>query len=142
MIRPNSIVWFERLYLGSLVVGAINLVVTFDSAIADLQTNEAVAEMGWGAGAVLISFAISLAVSLLIWYFITRKGSVIAKWFMVAFTIIGLLGLGSVFSTLGGLPMVLHVAITALEVAAAAMLFRSDARPWFGSTPADPGTGD
>lgn len=138
-MRPNSIVLFERLYLGSLVVGVVNLVLSYERIVAQMQSDPAVAQLGWGAGAVIVMFSLGMAVSLVLWYFIARRGSSIAKWFLVAFTAIGLLSLPTTLATATGPALIMAVVINLMQLVAVVMLFRADAKPWFdhsASTPA------
>lgn len=130
-MRPNSILLFERLYLASLVIGIVNLVMSYDRIVAQIQMDPAVAQLGWGAGAVVVMFVLGLAVSLVLWYFIARRGSSIAKWFLVAFTAIGLLSLPTTLANSNGPALIMAVVINVLQLAAVVMLFRADAKPWF-----------
>lgn len=142
-MRPNSILLFERLYLASLVVGVINLVLSYERIVAQMQRDPAVAQLGWGSGAVIVMFGLGMAVSLMLWYFTARRGSSIAKWFLVAFTAIGLLSLPTTLATGSGLPLIMAIVINLLQLIAVVMLFRADARPWFSRkepAAADPAT--
>lgn len=137
MIRPKSIVWFERLYLGSWFVSVIALAAnwtTMQAMIADkpetkklginVMMNMVIAGMGIGA---LITF--------LLWYFAARQKSVVAKWIIVVFFVIGLIGLPGVIGMFGKGEVasgLLQAFVFALHAAAVVMLFQRDARVWFG----------
>ncbi len=145
MQRPPSIVSFERLYLASMMLGLANTALGWQAREDVLSANPAVrgnpqvqAMLGWMLPAATV---VGLAMSLLLWFLVARRGSFIAKWIVVIFAGLGVLGaIGVVLTLVRGLsPNVivsgLGLVTTALSIAAAAMLFRSDALPWFGETP-------
>ncbi len=130
-MRPNSIILFERLYLASLAIGLVNIVSSFDRTVAQFQANPAVAQLGWGGGTVMALSAFGIGISLLLWYFIARSPSAIAKWILVIFTALGLLGLPGQLASSGGMALALLVLVNLLQLAAVVMLFRADTKPWF-----------
>lgn len=130
-MRPQSILNFEKLYLGSLVIGVINYALSYDQVMADLQSDPAVAELGLASsGFVLAMAAFGWGISLLFWYFIARRASNIAKWILVVITAIGLLAIPGTLSELAGLALVLTLLTTVVQLVAIAMLFRADAKRW------------
>ncbi|WP_326524702.1 hypothetical protein [Sphingomonas sp.] len=133
-MRPQSIIWFERLYLAAFVVGLISIFQTWDVQARMLANDPMAAGMPWLAWATLFARAV---IAIALWYCVARLGSNIARWIVAALAVwgVGLLAvLGYGFGS-GSAPMAV-VAPAALQnilyVAAAAMLFRADARPWFG----------
>lgn len=78
--------------------------------------------------------AIGVVIALLLWFFIARRGSNVAKWILVVFTVfaIGSLVLGfttgAVILDAGG---IVRLVAVALQTAAVAFLFRPDAAAWF-----------
>ncbi len=82
-MRPPSIVWFERLFLLSLLIASIAMVTSFDTLVAQVEADPALAGLGWGRGAVIAISAISLLLPLVLWYFIARRASAFAKWLLV-----------------------------------------------------------
>lgn len=137
MERPVSIVWFERLYLGGVVVGVINAALSWNVALARLAANPAPAQLGPSFGSTMLAGGIVLGVliSLLLWYFTARKGSVVTKWIITAFFVLGLLSLfwaavqGTVPHGVGG---VLTIVAWVLDAIAVWHLFRPDTKVWFG----------
>lgn len=133
MIRPKSIELFERCYLGGWAVGVVNTLMTWTAVSDDPRIVEASEVIGsWYLPTMT---AIGLAIPLILWFFIARKGSVVAKWIMVVLTAIGVIGLALSFARgeyPAGIPGILGLIGVTLNIAAAAMLFRPDARPWFG----------
>ena len=145
-MRPNSIVTFERLYLGSLALGILNFFLSFDQMKAAMAAEPGIAKVGFGSGMLIGVFVVSLLISLLLWFFIARKASNVAKWILVVFTAFGLLGLPNVISQLSttpGLTPVLALVITIIQLIAVYFLFRPDAAAWLkGAAPTDPTTFD
>lgn len=134
MQRPASIITFERLYLASLVLSLAGWAVDWPLMQARLAANPQFAPFGWMPVVMLL---LSITVSLVLWFFAARRGSVVAKWLVVVFAgVAALLFLINLPAALGGAvraaSLILAVATTGLRVAAAAMLFRVDARAWFG----------
>jgi hypothetical protein len=130
MDRPQSIINFERFYLGSLAVSLLSSVLNWSTV---MKTPGLEALPGWFMPVVLF---ISFGISILLWYFVARKGSVVSKWIVVIFFGLSLLGLPGMFlETNSGLttPLMLVVALITyvLNAIAVWMLFRPDTKPWF-----------
>ncbi len=131
-MRPASIVNFERLYLGGVALGVLNSFLTWDQQIEQLKADPNTAAAG--SGILLVTTIISVLIPLLLWFFIARKASVVAKWILVVLFVIGLivLAVGLSQGTLpSGIGMVLAVVSFLMQAAAVYMLFRSDAKAWF-----------
>ena len=129
-MRPPSIVWFERLFLLSLLIASIAMVTSFDTLVAQVEADPALAGLGWGRGAVLAISAISLLLPLVLWYFIARRASNIAKWILVVMTLLGLLFVNLDAGQLGSLAGIASLTVTILQLVAIVLLFRADARAW------------
>lgn len=131
-MKPKSIQAFDRLYLGALAVGAINNVLHWDVSRAALQAQPA---MPFGPAFLAVTTAIGFLIPLLLWYFVSRRASTIAKWILVVLFVIGLIGfavgIAGGAATAGGLAVMIGVIATALQAAAVWMLFRPDATAWF-----------
>lgn len=136
-MRPASIQWFERIYLATLVIGLGNLLIHFGT-LSTVMGN-----VGSTMTVVMLSFAAGIAISLLFWYLVARRASNIAKWFLVALVVIGLIGLPSGFTmteTLGVPYVAIGALSTVLQVIATALLFTAESRRWFAAkgTPPSP----
>lgn len=134
MQRPSSIITFERLYLAGFALSLIGWAVDWPNMEARLAANPQTRPFGW---MLFVMLALNVIVTLLLWYFTARRASVVAKWIVVVFA--GLSALRFLFNlpaalggAMGAPTLILSVLTTALSVAAAAMLFRLDARAWFG----------
>ena len=131
--RPQSIVNFERFYLGAAAVGIVNSIISWSDSRAAL---DAIPNAGaLGGGTLILSMLFGLAITAALWYFIARKGSSIAKWIAVVFFAFGLIGLlmmltGGKFPS--GIPGILSAVGIVLHLVAITYLFRPDTRPWFG----------
>ena len=141
-MRPKSIVQFERVYLASIVLGM------FEPKRMGPATDMAFSKAGVDVpvvGIVLIAGALSLLLPLLLWHFIARRASNVAKSILIALTALGLL---SFVAGLGdpdrAKDLLLGVVVTALMFYAIWLLFRPDAKAWLGSkgteSPTDPHT--
>jgi hypothetical protein len=135
MTRPLSIVRFEQFYIAYWLVGLVNTVMSWDRSLSIAMRSPAVAAMG--PGFLYATTAVGLAIPLLLWFFIARRGSAIAKWILVVLFGIGILGL--VFTVMSGrfpsgLSGVLAAIALVLQAIAVAMLFRPDTRSWFGES--------
>ena len=145
-MRPSSIIMFERLFLASLVVSAVNFFVGYDAMLASVEREPSLRALGVGQGFAVGSFVVGIAIYLLLWFFIARKASNVAKWIFVVLLALSVL---SVLYTLAAsfaltVTTLLGLAIYALEISAAVFLFRDDAVAWLThkEPTADPATFD
>ena len=140
-MRPQSIVNFERLYLGALLLGVINLALAWNQTVASIE-----AQANASAGPTLMALAIvfGVVIPLLLWYFVARKASVVAKWILVGLFVLGLAGVavslsqGTYPKGLGG---ILSAVSTLMQAAAIYFLFRPDAKAWFADGRGGPDSG-
>lgn len=146
---PPSITRFSRLFLISVGFGLINTVLSFSKTQALLAADPAMAELGFGSGFIISIAIVGIAVPLLLWFFIARRASNVAKWVLVVITGLGLLMMPSTLSSanqMGYLWLFMALAVTALQLIAIYYLFRADAREWLESrgqqNPVDPATFD
>lgn len=127
-MRPKSIVTFERVVLGSLALGILNAFVTREQSAATM------ADAGMGAGTALGIQGFSIVITLLLLYFISRKGAPVAKWIYVVLTalglVFGLFGFGEIAKG-GTLPVILTGVQYLLGAFSLYLLFRPDANAWF-----------
>lgn len=135
-MRPASITLFDRLFLGAIVIGILNTALSFESVMAQLKADPAVAELGMATPGFLIgSAALGYAISLLLWFFISRKASNIAKWILTVLTVIGALMIPFSIATTPLVESLIVVTINALQLVAIWCLFRPDAKAWFAHGP-------
>lgn len=137
MNRPPSIVRFEQCYLGNLVLGFVVLAITWNSRLALFQQNPATAQLSQNAvyASLFGGLLVGAVISLVLWYFAARQGSVVAKWIIVVFFALSILGMFYSFSTgqsARGLAGVLQIVGYVLYAVAVWLLFKPDSRAWFG----------
>ena len=140
-MRPVSIVWFERFYLASLVLGLLSTMINWSTISAAALATPGAPGLVTSPIFMIVIMAISIGFSLLFWYLIARRGSKVAKWILVIFVVVGLLSLPGVLrNPLYGTSMVAMALINyLLQLAAVVCTFRSDTHDWFnGTKPVDP----
>ncbi|HUQ13009.1 MAG TPA: hypothetical protein VM055_01885 [Novosphingobium sp.] len=134
-MRPPSIQLFEKVFFAGFVIGLINLVLSWDQVnamVADPRLQEA----GVANGILIFGVVMGVVIPLLLWYFIARRASNVAKWIFVVLTAIGVFGFVSSLAD-PAMPknaMLIGSAVsTALNVFAAWLLFKPDAKAWLDS---------
>lgn len=141
-MRPRSIVAFDWLYLGAQALTVAISPWTIGQAEAMFRANPAMAQFeSLGRIMLIVSLVVGVAVSLLLWYFVSRRASNVAKWILVAFIAYGVLTTIKLFVDpgLGQAPSLATIPLYALNLAAAYCLFRKDAVAWLeGKAPVDP----
>lgn len=133
-MRPRSIVLFDWLYLGSLVGSLLTVPISYAKLDEARNSDPGVAALGGSLGAVLVvTLLVVVALSLLLWFYVSQRASNVAKWILVVFTAIGVAGMvpSLMQPRTGGVQLAFAVALTLMQVVAAAFLFREDARDWF-----------
>ena len=139
MQRPSSIVRYEQLYLGSFILGLVASALSWQGRAAQLGANPALGNLQWIMPAALV---VGIVISVTLWYFTARNPSIAAKWVVTVFAALSLLGIARNLYALasGTVPLfatLLAVLVSLLYVAAAVMLFKPDAKIWFGEEPAN-----
>jgi hypothetical protein len=138
MERPQSIITFERCYLGGVALGLANNALNWSNMQEQMAaTPNSQLLPDWFLPATI---GVGLVITLLLWYFVARRASTVAKWILVVFFAIGLLGLpGIIAGVSSGLiaPLMAIVGLItmALNATAVWMLFRPDAKLWFAGQP-------
>jgi hypothetical protein len=131
-MRPASIVHFERLYWASILLGLVITYLSWNTTVAAVHVQPGVQ---LGQGFVAVVAAVGLAIQLVLWYFIARQPSIVVKWIFVVLFALGLLGMLLNFTSgaaLGEITTLLSILAYVLRGLAAWMLFRPDAKIWFG----------
>jgi hypothetical protein len=114
----------------------------FSDASNELNTDRVLRIFGGAQNLLLGTLVVSIVVSLLLWFFVSRRASNFAKWVQVVFTGFGLVSFAGVaispeaFKTSD---LAIMIIANGLQIAATGMLFRTDSRAWFaGRKPVDP----
>ena len=138
MVRPQSIVRYERLYLSSFALGLIGSALTWSTRADALALNPTLAGKTWLLWATLV---VGIAISLSLWRFTARMPNIVAKWIVTVFAAFAAIGVLFSFFQLAtartelGIPVIVMLLINLLYIAAATLLFRPDATRWFGEIP-------
>ncbi|WP_144039878.1 hypothetical protein [Novosphingobium sp. TH158] len=125
---------FDRLYLVATALGLVNSFMSLERLQAVVNASPAIRAMGAGSGVVLGAIAFGLAIQLLLWFLVAHRASSLARWILVAFTLLALLNLPAALRQLGpggGLGIMVSLAVESLRLVALTFLFRSDAKAWF-----------
>lgn len=135
MARPQSIVQFEIAFWLIQASSFAVLAMTWRQRMAEAEA----AAGAFAPGGAVQAFAVAVtacgyAIHLLLWYFITRAGSGIARWIYTILFALDAAGLllalaMGVFPT--GLMAVSTTALALLDAFAVWLLFRPDAAAWF-----------
>ena len=140
MLKPGAIIQFERLYWASFALTIIAKGLTWSTQTAMMQANPQLAAMPW---ILPVMTLIGIVIAILLWFYTCRRPSVVAKWIVVVFAAIGAFGIAlTLFSLAMGrlaeaLPAIVALVANALYIAAAVLLFKPDARAWFGEDTVD-----
>ncbi|MXO91480.1 hypothetical protein [Pontixanthobacter aquaemixtae] len=134
-MKPQSIKTFDFLYLGSLVLGVINFVVTRNETMAMLEADPATAQLG--SGFLYGAFAFGMGISLLLWFLISNVKSKVAMWIMIVLFVIGVLMTPASLAGMSMLGTVFVIAVTVMQAASIFYLFRPDAKAYLSNDPVD-----
>jgi hypothetical protein len=129
-MRPQSIVNFARIVLLSLAIGILATWLSWDK----LQAAVAATGSGMGTNTILIIQGITIALYLLLIWFIYAKGSPVAKWIYVVLCVLGLvIGAFGFRQTMayGTVPAILAAIQYLLAIVSLWLLFRPDSKAWF-----------
>ena len=139
-MKPQSIKLFDYFYLGSVFLGAIGFFAGYSAFEAQLAAQSAADGFAIPPIVLTLGYVLGAAISLLLWYLVSQKHSVIAKWIIVLFFLLSMTGVGGYFT--GPMPLYEIYGIAALiaQAVAVGLLFRSDATRWLEGKGADEGT--
>lgn len=135
MLKPPSIARFEHFYWASVAIGLLNTALNWTASKAQFAANPVLADKTW---ILPVMQLVGLLIAVLLWFFIVRRPSAVAKWIQVVFAAIGAFGILSVLFAVAmgrmplGLQVVLGLVANILYIAASVMLFKPDAKAWFG----------
>ncbi len=124
-MRPGSIVNFERLYLLTLLIGAINVVIQWPVLVATTPVPTLLAIQ-----------AATFGITLLLVMLVSRRRNKLARLLLVAAFLIGLSQVTALFQAAQlDLASVIIAVQLLLQVAALALLFAPASRAWFDEPP-------
>jgi hypothetical protein len=130
MTRPNSIIWFERVFLGSILLGLINSALTWSTIQGQIAATPGASMLG--SGFLMGTMVIGIVVNLLLWYFIARRGANVARIIWTVLFAIGVFGVVAMFLRPTSLSVkVMPLISFALQAYGVFLLYRPDTKPWF-----------
>jgi hypothetical protein len=138
-MKPATIRRFDMFYLAWVALTVVDFLLQHGAYVA--QVNAAAAQSGivLGTTFVTVAFGIWTLFMLLLWYLVSHKRSVVAKWIIVVLVVLGVFGVPTLFEhalTTAGIASVLALLVS---VVAAWSLFGPEAKAWFaGDGPAEP----
>jgi hypothetical protein len=131
-MKPESIRRFDLFFLASLALLAVGFFISFGATTAAIEAETAAKGLRVGGGFAIGLFVVVMAINLLLWFLVSRKGVSIAKWLLVVLLIIDLFGLPSLLTGALSAPAMVSLLRIVLETVAIAFLFKTDAKAWFG----------
>ncbi len=139
MHKPPSISRFERFWFASTVFWLVGTRLAWNRTQHTLELDPRTAAVaGWAPWLFVVLVA---ATTLILWYLVVHRASVVARWIVVALAVVGagrlLLLLFTLATSANPHPLSQgsFALSAALTIASAVMLFRDDARLWFGEDP-------
>ena len=137
MTRPASIILFERLFLVSVVLGVVNSVFNWATITGQIAATPGAAAM-FGSGFLIGTMLFGVAINLLLWYFIARRGANVARIIWTVLFAFGVFGVIAMFFQATPLSVKIIPLISfALQAYGVFLLYRPDAKPWFSSNKDD-----
>ena len=140
MTRPRSIAIFEIAYLGALAINVAGPFLVWSALTANVaEQAHAGPDAGGVVNGVLIGgIVVAAALGLLLWWFVARRGSNVARWVAAVLLAYSLVSSALQIAQLGGmLDLIRIVSLLSMVFTAVALasLFMPDARAWFADEP-------
>lgn len=133
-MRPSSIVNFERVVLLSILLGIVGTWLSWARIQAMVAQTATAGGPHMSTNTVIVIQAVTIALYLLLIWFISRKASPVAKWIYVVLAGLGLVfGLFGLPQTMryGTAPLLVAIVQYLLSITSLWLLFRPDAKAWF-----------
>ncbi|MEP2988111.1 MAG: hypothetical protein ABJN65_02655 [Parasphingorhabdus sp.] len=129
--RPNSIIWFERLFFTSLVVSYIDLFVHRDTYFSDEEMSD---DMGLVFGLTIsVALIIGFGIQILLWFFTAHRASNWARWIYVVLCVLTLGGVVGFIVEYTASELAFLAITQVLAIGSVICLFTPEARFWFQS---------
>ena len=134
-MKPQSIKLFDYFYLGSVFLGGLGFLTGYPSAEAQLAAQSAETGIAVPPSVLIGGYVLGLLISLVLWYLVSLRRWIIAKWVIVLFFLFSLIGVGDFLG--GSMPLFRIYGLLSLIASAVAvgLLFRGDAIRWLESDP-------
>lgn len=136
-MRPDSIKKFDLFYLGSIALGAINVLIN-RGAMAEQFKNELARQgdetgqmLSGSEGAVVIGGVIlGTLISLLLWFLVSRQKISLVRWIIAALTAYSLLSLPALIGALPSLMAMVSLLGIILQIVAVYYVFQTESTVW------------
>ena len=129
--RPQSIIWFERLFLIAAFLTAFGILMTLPDYVyyysASTKAQMTSVYISWGL------FCVGWSTLLLSWYYAARRAKIWAKWVFVVACFGALLIFIAAIEYAAGIGLIGTSVLNFLIVLSAGCLFLPSARNWFAS---------
>ena len=146
-MKPATIRRFDVFYLAWVALTVVDFFLRKDAYIA--KAAAASSQQSGSGGAVLgstfvtVVFALWVLFLVLMWFLVSIKRSIVAKWIIVVLALIGLFGIPALFNQGLNSATILGVLMILASLGASISLFGAEANGWFGRPPvAEPATED
>ncbi len=127
--RPKSILWFERLFIGSFIMALADIFYHDDLVLQEFQANGTLSlEDGIIYAGILF---IGLGIQAIFWFFIAYRASNIARWIYAVLWSLGILVTVVELPSYSGSEIAFGVVSNAMALGSVVALFTADARSWF-----------
>ena len=131
MSKPVSIRKFDLFYLGSLVLSVVNTVLNLDLIKASARAQMGAEMEGMVTGIAMGSLALSVLLSLALWFLISKFRIELIKWVLILFLAWTAITLPDAMSDGISLAEILAIVSAIMQAVAIWFLFRPDAKAWF-----------
>lgn len=136
-MKPASIRRFDLFFLGSLALSLIDYLMERDAVIAGMQAEAQAAGVALGSTVADGSFAVWIALMVLLWFLASGRHSTVAKWIIVILIVVSLWGLPGLFTGAFTTAKIISLLSFVSSWIALYHLFRPDAKAWFGGPATD-----
>lgn len=131
-MRPKSIVQFELAYLAVIVLGIVNLALSWTALNMRPDVQQLSAQLG--AQTLPIAAAILIALQLALWFFTARRASNVARWILAVLTAYAVVDSIWALATRGvdlSPGTIVGCLLLVLQVAVLWFLFKPESAAWF-----------
>ena len=137
-MKPISMKVFDFAYLGSMFLGLLAFINAYPVLKAQLARQGEAAGFALPPAFLLGAYAFGAAVGLLLWYFVSRRRMILAKWLIVILFLVSLVGVRDYFGGSMSLAEIYDGLALLAHAVAVAMLFRGDSIRWLSGDPSGP----
>jgi hypothetical protein len=130
-MKPATIRRFDFFYLAWVLLTVVDFFLQHDAYVEQVDSQANSSGMVLGDTFVTVLFIVWFVFMLLLWFLVSRKRSVVAKWIIVVLTLASVFGVPNIFHHALTAPAIVALLSLVASVMAAYSLFGSQARAWF-----------